>query len=576
MSELTLDIILGQRLRSVKYARHCTSRWSFQEITQVADDCSVLISGGSVIDGTGAPSAEKDIAIDGPWITGLHERGALKGTLTVNAAGMIVCPGFVDIHTHSDFSLLCCPFAESKIRQGVTTEVVGNCGGSAAPIVGEAREPLSELADVYGVDVDWSSMDEYLLRLANIGTSLNVATLVGADTVRYGVLGAGDVEPTEEQLVRMEELVREAMNDGAFGLSTGLIYAPGCYASTEEIVRLASVTSPFGGLYSSHIRGEGTTLIDAVGEALRIGREARVRVQISHHKAVGVENWGRVNESMKMVEDARAEGIDAAFDVYPYIASCTTLHAILPPWVQDGGKRKILERIADAAVRKRIKEEFDDRHTRWENTVAEDKWENIEVLGFRREANQRFERKRITEIAEMLGRSPPDTAFDLLIDENLDLTAIFHEMSEDDVICVIKHPLSSIASDGETCADYGPCRDCPTHPRSFGTFPRALRRYVFEKRAVPLEEMIRKMSSSPAERVGLTDRGVISKRMRADIVVFDPRTVRDKATFEDPYQYPDGVELVMVNGIVTVRNGEHTKERAGMVLRKSPAPPRSG
>lgn len=533
----------------------------------MADDCSVLISGGSVIDGTGAPSSEKDLAVDGQRIAGLHDRGAVKGSVTVDAAGMIVCPGFVDIHTHSDLSLLCCPLAESKIRQGVTTEVVGNCGGSVAPIVGDARVPVAELAEVYGVDVDWSSTDEYLLRLAHLGTSVNVATLVGADTIRYGVLGAGDVTPTEDQMERMEELVRDAMVEGAFGLSTGLIYAPGCYASTEEIVRLASATAPFGGIYSSHIRGEGTTLIDAVAEALRIGKEARVRVQISHHKAVGIENWGLVKRSMRMVEEAREEGVDAAFDVYPYIASCTTLHAILPPWVQDGGKKRILERLADGAVRERIRAEFEDRHTSWENTVAEDKWENIEVIGFRKEANKRFERKRMTEIAEALGMAPPDAAFDLLIEEDLDLIAIFHEMSEDDVISVIGHPLSSIASDGETCADYGPCRDCPTHPRSFGTFPRALRRYVFEKNVVPLEEMIRKMTSSPAKRIGLADRGVLSKGMRADVVVFDPAAVRDRATFADPYQYPDGVAMVMVNGVVTVIDGRHTKERAGMVLR---------
>lgn len=528
----------------------------------------MLIKGGTIIDGTGARPMDKDLAIDGQRIARLCDRGTVRGAQTIDATGKMVCPGFIDIHTHSDLSLLCCPLAESKIRQGVTTEIVGNCGGSAAPIVGDAREPVSELAEIYGIDVDWSSMDEYLLRLAHLGTSVNVATLVGADTVRYGVLGAGDVSPTEEQMTRMEDLVRKAMMDGAYGLSTGLIYAPGCYASTDEIVRLAAVVSPFGGLYSSHIRGEGTTLITAVAEALQIGAKAQVRVQVSHHKAVGVENWGRVSESMKIIEDARANGVDAAFDVYPYIASCTTLHAILPPWVQDGGKKKILERISDRAVRERIKEEFEDRHTRWENTVAEDKWENIEVLGFRKEENKRFERKRMTEIAEARGLSPPDAAFDLLIEEDLDLVAIFHEMSEDDVVSVIRHPLSSIASDGETCADYGPCRDCPTHPRSFGTFPRALRRYALEKRVVSTEEMIRKMSSSPASRIGLSDRGVISEGMRADIVVFDRAAIRDKATFADPYQYPEGVEMVMVNGVVTVIGGEHTKERAGMTLRK--------
>ncbi|UCE91488.1 MAG: D-aminoacylase [Methanobacteriota archaeon] len=540
----------------------------------MADDCSVLIHGGTIVDGTGTPPMYGDLAVDGQTITGIHERGAVEGTVTIDATGMMVCPGFIDIHTHSDISLLCCPLAESKIRQGVTTEVVGNCGWSAAPIVGRAGEPVSDVAEVYGVDVDWSSMDEYLLRLGLLGTSVNVATYVGADTVRHGVIGAGDVKPTKDQMGCMEALVREAMADGAFGLSTGLIYAPGCYASTEEIIGLASVTSPFEGLYSSHIRGEGSTLLRAVNEALRIGRKACVRVQISHHKAAGVDNWGLVAESMRMIEHARASGVDVAFDVYPYIASCTTLHSVLPPWVQDGGKERILERMADPDLRERIKADLEDRNTRWENTIAEDSWENIEVLGFRKEGNRRFERRRMTEVAEMLGRSPPDAAFDLMIEEGLGLMAIFHEMSEDDVVSVIRHPLSSIASDGETGADYGPCREVPTHPRSFGTFPRALRRYVFEKHVASLEEMVRKMTSSPAARIGLTDRGVISEGMRADIAVFDPETVRDEATFEEPYRYAHGMAFVLVNGVITINDGQHTKERAGVVLRKAPPAPR--
>ncbi len=536
------------------------------------DDCSILIRGGSVIDGTGAPPSAMDVAVDGARIAGLYPPGSVRGTVTIDATGKVVCPGFVDIHTHSDLSLLCGPFAESKIRQGVTTEVVGNCGASAAPVIGDAREAVNELAEVYGVDVDWSSTDEYLLRLSQLGVSVNVATLVGADTIRRCVLGPNDGEPTAQEMAGMEELVRDAMDQGAFGMSTGLIYAPGCYASTAEIVRLASVAAGYDAVYASHIRGEASTLLEAVREALQVGKEAGIRVQISHHKAVGVENWGRVSESIQLIEDAREDGIDAAFDVYPYIASCTSLSAILPPWAQAGGKKAVLERLRDEEVRAKIKAQFDDRGTSWENTVAEDKWENIEVLGFKKEANKRFEHKRMTAIADALGRSAPDVAFDLLSEEDLGLVAIFHEMSEEDVIRVIRHPLSSIASDGETCADYGPCSESPVHPRSFGTFPRALRQYVFEKRVVPLEEMIRKMTSAPAGRVGLVGRGSLAQGMMADVVVFDPETVRDKATYQEPYQYPEGITHVLVNGTVTVRDGEHLMEKSGMVLRKDSPP----
>lgn len=528
---------------------------------------SVLISGGLLVDGTGSSPRRMDVLIRGARISGVCAPGEGDAAHTVDAEDLVVCPGFVDIHTHSEISLLGCPLAESKIRQGVTTELLGNCGGSAAPLLGDAREAVEPWAAQYAVDIDWTSMEEYLLRVANLRTSVNIATLVGADTVRMSVLGADDIEPTDSQLDDMKELVRDSMEAGAFGLSSGLIYAPGCYASTEELTELASAVRPFGGFYASHIRGEGRTVVKAVREAIAIGQGAGVRVQISHHKAVGLRNWGRVSETLRIIEEANSSGVDVAFDVYPYTASCTNLHAILPPWVHDGGKKAILERLADGDARERMKREFLEVDTSWENTVAEDTWENIAVSGLRKPENRAFNHKRVPEIADAMGVDPADAAFDLMLSEGLEVIAVFYEMSEEDVETVISHPLASVGSDGESTAPYGPCSEVAEHPRAYGTFPRAVRRYVYERNLMPLEEMIRKMTSAPAARMGLADRGVISEGMMADVVLFDPERIRDRATFENPHQYSEGVVHVFVNGTMTIENGEHTKERAGMVLR---------
>ncbi len=532
---------------------------------------NILITGGTVIDGTGLPGRRLDVAIDGPKIAGMNKDADSKGSVVIDAEGMVVCPGFIDIHTHSDLTLFCNPMAESKVMQGVTTELIGNCGTSPTPAIGNARESLSEYAKGMDVEIDWATLDEYFLRIQNVRTSVNVAALVGAETVRRAVLGPDDVRPDADQLARMRKLVAEAMLQGAHGLSSGLIYAPGCYATTEELIALASVASSFGGMYTSHIRGESSTLVRAVEEAIRIGREAHVRVEISHHKACGKRNWGTVRTTLRMIESARSEGIDVAFDVYPYTAACTALDSVLPPWARDGGADKELARLEDPETRERLKREVNTLTDEWEASAAEDGWENIVVIGFRKPQNKRFENKSVSEIGKVLAKDPTDTAFDLITDEGPLLYAIYHDINEDDVMTVIRHPLGSIGSDGESVCPYGPLGESMVHPRSYGTFPRVIRRYAIEKKAFPLEEAVRKMTSWPAERIGITDRGILAKGMAADIVIFDPRTIRDKATFENPHQFPDGIQAVIVNGSLTVSEGKHTKERAGLVLRHKPA-----
>lgn len=536
----------------------------------VPDSHDILIAGGLVVDGTGSERVLKDLAIDGAKVSGVFEPGAAKGTMTIDARGCIVCPGFIDIHTHSDVSVLGSPMAESRIYQGVTTDIVGNCGGSAAPVIGEARKPVQAYADEACVDFDWVTVDEYLLRLANVRTSVNVGTLVGADTLRLGVIGPGDTPATDEHMDRMNLLLTQSMLEGAFGLSSGLIYAPGCFASTDELASLATTSAAFGGIYASHIRGEARTLVESVSEAIEIGRRSGSRVQISHHKAVGPNNWGRVKDTISLVEKARAEGIDVAFDVYPYTASCTDLMAVLPPWVRDGPREDILKKLVDAPARERMKDEFKDRFTEWENTVAEDGWESIVVSGFHDRANSRFENKSIAAIAGELGKEPDEVALDLLVQENLRLTAVFHEMSEDDVETVIRHPLAAIGSDGEATCAYGPAAQLPCHPRAYGAFSRALKRYAIDRGVVTIEEMVRKMTSWPALRMGLTGRGVLSRGAVADVVVFDPEKLTDTSTFEKPHSYSRGVEFVLVSGTLTLENGKHTKARAGQVLRHPP------
>ncbi len=524
-----------------------------------------------VADGSGTPPTQLDVAITGARISGLLKPGEAKGaSMVIDASGMIVCPGFIDIHTHSDLYLLQNPLAESKIRQGVTTELVGNCGGSAAPLIGAARDVTIDSARNLDVKIDWSSLDEYLLRLSNLRTSVNVATLIGAENLRLSVLGTMDVKADADSLRQMNALLAESMTQGAFGLSSGLIYAPGCYASTEELISLASTASTFGGMYASHIRGEGGTLVRAVEEAIRIGREAHIPVEISHHKACGRPNWGTVRTTLKMIEQARKDGVDVAFDVYPYTASNTSLDSVLPPWARDGGKEAIIRRLKDPAQRKRIADAFTRMSDDFENTVIEDGWENIVVVGFTKQGNRRFENESVAEIAKQLGKDPAETAFDLMLDEDLGISGIFHEISDEDVMTVMSHPLASIGSDGMSESPYGPMGRTSTHPRSYGTFPRVIRRYAIEKGLFPIHEAIKKMTSIPAKRIGLEDRGLLAKGMAADVVVFDPEKIRDTATYEDSHRYPEGIPYVLVNGAVTIADGKHTKERAGLVLRHAP------
>ena len=517
------------------------------------------IMNGRVIDGTGNPWYRGDLWVNGDTIAAIGgTRG--KADRVIDARGMAVAPGFIDIHSHSDYTILREPRAESKVRQGVTTEVIGNCGNSAAPVSEALREYRRRyMAAMMGDDqvYTWESMAEYMGLIERIGVAFNVATLVGHGTLRQNAVGNEDRPPTRAEMAEMVGLLRESMEAGAWGLSSGLIYPPSVYAGTDELVDLARVAAEYGGLYSTHIRGEGNTLIEAVREAVEIGRRAEVRVQVSHFKACGSRNWGKTADTLRMVEEARGLGVDVTFDQYPYTASSTGLASILPRWVQEGGAERLIERLKDPQVRERI---------RAEPTEEMEDWGRLVVV---QAANSPgYEDLSLSDIAAQEGKDPLDSTCDLLVREGAQAMIVLHEMVEEDVVRVMRSPLGMVGSDGRAVSPGGVFGRSMVHPRFYGTFPRVLGKYVREG-VLSLPEVVRKMSGATAQRLGLPDRGLVRVGFKADLVVFDPETVSDEATYTEPHRYPSGIPYVLVNGVPVVEDGEHTGALPGKVLKRT-------
>ncbi len=527
----------------------------------------LIVGDVRIVDGSGGPWFHGWIGIRDGRIARVGHGSPPRATRTLDGRGLVACPGFIDIHGHSDLALLVNPTADSKVLQGVTTEVIGNCGYSPAPVTEVSLPELRAAAGRLGDEVDWSwrSFGDYLERLG--GTSLNVVPLVGHGAVRLAILGADDRAPAPEELAEMERLVEEAMAAGAFGLSSGLIYPPGCFAGTEELIALARAAGRWGGLYATHIRGEGDTLVAAVAEAIRIGEEAGVRVEIAHHKAVGEKNWGKVRETLAMMEEARRRGVDVACDVYPYAASSTTLTACFPPWAHRGGLRSLLERLRDPGAREEIRRSiFEDGG--WENFLRQGNWSRIRVSGVKSEKNRELVGRDLEEIARIRGKDPFDALCNLVLEEEGDVSMVVFEMDPGDVAFVLAHRLSCVGSDGVCLAPRGILGEGKPHPRSYGTFPRVLGEYVREEGLLPLEEAVRKMTSHPARRLGLQDRGLIAPGFAADLVILDPERIGDRATFAEPHRFPAGIEWVLVNGEVVVERGEHTGTTPGRLLRR--------
>ena len=526
----------------------------------------VIIKNGKVIDGAGNPWFKADVGINGQKISEIGRLSAEKASEIIDATGLVVSPGFVDMHSHSDLVLLINPKAESKIRQGITTEVIGNCGGSAAPLNDLMKQEMKKTTgciEEAELQLDWSTMKDYLNRLDRQGVAVNVVSLVGHANIRVSTTGFADRAPIKTELEEMKKMLAQAMEDGAFGMSTGLIYPPGCYAKTDELVELSKVVASYRGLYTSHIRGEGEKLLESVKEAVEIGEKAGLPVEISHHKAGGKANWGKVNESLKIIEDARGRGIDVTCDVYPYVAASFGLSAMLPPWTHEGGTEKLVERLRDAKTRERLRREMGEETASGSSPLKAVGWDATQIA--RSQNHPDLEGKTVSEIAQTKNMDPFALVFDLLTEDPA-ISVVRFAMCEDDVCTVVRHPVSMIGTDGSAVAPYGVLGKGKPHPRSYGTFPRVLGRYVREERILTLENAIRKMTSLPAQRLGLRDRGIIREGMYADITIFNPETIRDRATYQNPHQYPDGIEYVIVNGRIAVEKREHTGALAGRVI----------
>ncbi|HXB74824.1 MAG TPA: D-aminoacylase [Candidatus Acidoferrales bacterium] len=531
-----------------------------------ASPYDLVIRNGRIVDGTGSPWYAGDVAIRGGKIAAIGNLGDAPARRSMDARGMVVAPGFIDMLGQSELTILVNPHLPSKIFQGITTEITGE-GGSVAPLTAALVKADHVTYEHYGVQPNWRTFREYFARLGKQGMGINLASYVGATQVRRVVLGDDNRAPSAAELERMKALVREAMRDGAVGVSTSLQYAPAPYARTEELIALAAEAAKLGGSYASHIRDEGDGIMAALDEAFRIGREAGIPVEIWHLKAAGKSNWGRMPQIVARIEEARKSGVDVAADTYAYPAAFNTFSAIVPPWVHDGGEKKLIERLKDPAARARIRKEMETPSSGWNN-----EWQQVEgpqsiiVGAVQNPKLMPLQGKTIAEIARIWNKDPIDTVFDLLIEDEAFTGVAMFIMSEPDVVLGLQQPWVSVCNDSQGAAPDGLLGKEHPHPRAYGTFPRILRKYVKEERKLTLEDAIRKFSALPAQRMRLADRGVLKAGMWADVVVFDPDTIHDVATFGQPNQLSEGMRFVLVNGVPVVDEGKMTNALPGRVI----------
>ena len=532
----------------------------------------VVITNGHIIDGTGSPWYSGDVGIRGGRIAAIGNLSAASRKQTIDAKGMVVAPGFIDMLGQSELTILVDPRLPSKIYQGITTEITGE-GGSVAPLNDSLIRADHDSYEHFKLTADWHTLSEYFARLEKQGMGINFATYVGATQVRRMVLGDADVQPTPRQLDQMKELVRQGMRDGAVGVSTSLMYAPAPYAKTEELIALAAEAAKFGGIYASHIRSEGDNVLESLDEAIRIGREAHIPVEIWHFKVGGKKNWGRMPEAIAEVEAARHSGVDITADTYAYPAWFNTMSAFIPPWAHDGGKDKLIERLKDPATRQRIRKDILAPEHPWDNEWGEIPGPEAVLIGVVHNPKLRpLLGKTLAEIAAIWNKDHPekdamDTLFDFLVEDDAFTKVAVFAMSEPDVALALQQPWVSIDNDSEGTSPEGLLGQDHPHPRAYGTFPRILRKYVREEKKLSLEDAIRKFSSLPAQRMRLTDRGVLKAGMWADVVIFDPGAIRDLATFDKPNQLSEGMRFVLVSGTPVIEEGRMTGSLPGKVLR---------
>jgi N-acyl-D-amino-acid deacylase len=534
--------------------------------TPPAPRYDVVIRGGMVYDGRGGAPQVADVAISGDRIAAVGALADGSGKTEIDARGLAVAPGFVNMLSWATVSLLVDGRSQADIRQGVTLEVFGE-GWSMGPfndaMKKEAREEQGDLK----FDVTWTTLGEYLEHLEKKGVSPNVASFVGATTVRIHELGFADRAPTPEELGRMRDLVRQAMREGALGVGSSLIYPPAFYAKTPELVELCSVAAEYGGMYISHLRSEGARLIDALDELITIAREARIPTEVYHLKAAGQLNWPKMERALAKIEAARQEGLRISADMYTYPAGATGLGATMPPWTQEGGHKAWVARLRDRATRARIAREMTTPTDAWENVFVGAGPGGILLAGFKSETLKPLTGKTLAEVAAMRGKPAEQVAMDLVVEDDSDVGAIYFLMSEDNIRMQLRRPWVSIGSDAESPAAEGVFLKSNPHPRAYGNFARWLGKYVRDEQLVPLEEGIRRLTSLPASNLGLKERGALVAPFFADVVVFDPATIQDRATFEKPHQYATGMRHVFVNGTQVLKDGEHTGATPGRVVR---------
>lgn len=531
-----------------------------------AKGLDVIIRGGTVYDGSGRKPVKADVGIVGDKVVSIGDLSRQKALISIDASGMAVAPGFINMLSWSTESLIVDPRSLGELRQGVTTQIFGE-GFSMGPLNERMKKQMKDDQGDLKFDIGWTTLAEYLQYLEKRGVSQNVASYVGATTIRMNVIGEEDKQPTPEQMQQMRELVRREMEAGALGIGTSLIYAPAFYAKTEELIEMCKVAAKYKGKYISHMRSEGNRLIEAVEELLRISREAKIPAEIYHLKAAGKENWPKMDKVLAMVEAARKNGMKITADMYTYPAGATGLDAAMPPWVLDGGYPELFKRLKDPATRKKIIDEIRTPTDKWENLyLAAGSAERVLLVGFKNDKLKPLTGKTLAEVAKMRGTDPETTILDLVLEDQSRVGTVYFLMDEENIKKQIKKPWVSFGSDAESIAPEGAFLKSNPHPRSYGNFARLLGKYVRDEKVISLSEAVRRLSSLPATNLGLDRRGSLRPGYFADVVVFDPRTIADKATFDKPHQFAVGVRDVVVNGVPLLRNGEHTGKFSGRAL----------
>lgn len=531
-------------------------------LPRISNSFDLIIKNGTVIDGTGAKRFKADIGIIDNLIYEIGDLSHASADKTIDASGKIVSPGFIDIHTHTDVELLVNPNGESKIRQGITLEVSGNCGSTPFPLTDEDRESKNRYyTDRYGFGCDWTTLDGFYNRLSDKGIALNYASFTGHGDLRAYVIGRNDVPPTADQLKKMQKVLAETMEQGSLGLSTGLEYSPGSYAKTDELIALCKTVADYNGVYSTHMRNEDDTVEEAVEEAIRISRESGASLQISHLKACNKNNWHKIENILSKIDKYSNDGIPLMADRYPYTAYGTGLSALIPLWARQGNSDDVVARLKDDTEFNKMLPHLESRGQRIGG------WDRFLISYTVNDDYKEYIGKTIQQCCDYTGKDAEHTIRQILIDNHMSAGMVGFAMDEQNTMDVLAHPLVSIGSDGSVAAPYGILSEGSPHPRFYGTFPRVLGYYAREKGIFTLEEAVKKSSFMNAQKLGIKNRGQIAKKYFADLVIFDEQKIIDKATFEQPHQYPEGINYVIVNGTVVIKNGEHTGKLPGKIVK---------